>query len=119
MGKDYYKILGVPKDANEKQIKKGYRNLAMKWHPDKNPDKKEEAEQKFKEVAEAYEVLSDDKKRRLYDQVGEEGMKQGTEDGERREQKRTCSSRIAKCTINCPCITFFRWNGWCRGLLAS
>jgi len=75
MGKDYYKILGVAKDASETDIKKAFRKLAMIWHPDKNPTKKEEAEKMFKEVAEAYEVLSDKQKREIYDQYGEEGLK--------------------------------------------
>ena len=68
--KDYYEILGVPKDADEKAIKKAYRKLAFKWHPDKNPDNKKEAEEKFKEVNEAYSVLSDPDKRRQYDMGG-------------------------------------------------
>ena len=68
--KDYYEILGVSKDATEKDIKKAYRKLAFKWHPDKNPDNKKEAEEKFKEVNEAYSVLSDPDKRRQYDHGG-------------------------------------------------
>uniref|UniRef100_A0A7N5ZPX7 J domain-containing protein n=1 Tax=Anabas testudineus TaxID=64144 RepID=A0A7N5ZPX7_ANATE len=56
---DYYQILGVQKNAAQDDIKKAYRKLALKWHPDKNPDNKEEAERKFKELSEAYEVLSD------------------------------------------------------------
>ncbi|HVA38616.1 MAG TPA: J domain-containing protein [Candidatus Dormibacteraeota bacterium] len=68
--KDYYKILGVPKDAPEKDIKSAYRRLARKWHPDVNPDKKVEAEEKFKEIQEAYEVLGDAEKRRKYDALG-------------------------------------------------
>ena len=75
MGKDYYKILGVTKSASEEEIKKAYRKLALKYHPDKNKDKG--AEEKFKELAEAYEVLSDKRKREIYDQVGEEGLKAG------------------------------------------
>lgn len=75
MGKDYYKILGVSKGASEEEIKKGYRKLALKYHPDKNKEKG--AEEKFKELAEAYEVLSDKRKREIYDQVGEEGLKAG------------------------------------------
>jgi len=75
MGKDYYKILGVKKDATETEIKKAFRKLAMIWHPDKNPTKKEEAEKKFKDIAEAYEVLSDKQKREIFDQYGEEGLK--------------------------------------------
>merc|ERR1712071_612981 len=57
--KNYYKILDVPRNADKKQIKKGYKDMAMKWHPDKNPDIEEEAPKNFIEVAEAYEVLSD------------------------------------------------------------
>uniref|UniRef100_A0A3Q1HLJ2 DnaJ heat shock protein family (Hsp40) member B2 n=1 Tax=Acanthochromis polyacanthus TaxID=80966 RepID=A0A3Q1HLJ2_9TELE len=67
---DYYNVLGVPKTASQDDIKKAYRKLALKWHPDKNPDNKEEAERKFKEVAEAYEVLSDKSKRDEYDRYG-------------------------------------------------
>lgn len=71
MGKDYYKTLGISKGATEEDIKKAYRKQALKWHPDKN--KSAAAEEKFKEIAEAYEVLSDPKKREIYDQYGEEG----------------------------------------------
>ena len=60
--KDYYAVLGIEKTADDKELKKAYRKLAMKYHPDKNPDNKE-AEEKFKEVNEAYEVLSDPQKR--------------------------------------------------------
>lgn len=73
MGKDYYKTLEVPRTASDDQIKKAYRKLALKYHPDKNKDPG--AEDKFKEIAEAYEVLSDSRKRNIYDQVGEEGLK--------------------------------------------
>ncbi|OAY63624.1 DnaJ subfamily B member 13 [Ananas comosus] len=75
MGVDYYKILQVDKNANDDELKKAYRKLAMKWHPDKNPNNKKEAEAKFKQIAEAYEVLSDPQKRAIYDQYGEEGLK--------------------------------------------
>lgn len=75
MGKDYYKILGIVKGAADEDIKKAYRKQALKWHPDKN--KAANAEEKFKEIAEAYEVLSDPKKREIYDQYGEEGKKIG------------------------------------------
>eukprot|EP00198_Chlamydomonas_reinhardtii_P013276 XP_001702613.1 DnaJ-like protein [Chlamydomonas reinhardtii] len=77
MGKDYYAILGVQKGADENELKKAYRKLAMKWHPDKNPDNKEEAAAKFKEISEAYEVLTDPDKREVYDKFGEEGLKGG------------------------------------------
>ena len=69
MSKDYYNILGVDKDASDKEIKKAYRKLAIKYHPDKNPDDKM-AEEKFKEAAEAYEVLSDANKKANYDRFG-------------------------------------------------
>ena len=71
--KDYYDILGVSKSADDREIKKAYRKLAMKYHPDKNPDNKE-AEEKFKEINEAYEVLSDEEKRRIYDQYGADAV---------------------------------------------
>ncbi|MGN6421292.1 MAG: DnaJ C-terminal domain-containing protein [Pseudobacter sp.] len=70
MARDYYAILGVSKDASEADIKKAYRKLAVKYHPDKNPDNKE-AENRFKEINEAYEVISDPDKRKKYDQFGE------------------------------------------------
>ncbi|PON44450.1 Terminal organelle assembly protein [Parasponia andersonii] len=75
MGVDYYKILQVDKNAKDDDLKKAYRKLAMKWHPDKNPNNKKEAEAKFKQISEAYEVLSDPQKRAVYDQYGEEGLK--------------------------------------------
>jgi len=75
MGKDYYAILGVSKTASDADLKKAYRKLALKYHPDKNQALG--AEEKFKAIGEAYEVLSDEKKRRIYDQVGEEGLKNG------------------------------------------
>ncbi|MDY0111570.1 MAG: molecular chaperone DnaJ [Candidatus Syntrophosphaera sp.] len=73
--RDYYEVLGVSRDATEDEIKKAYRKLAMKYHPDKNPDNKE-AEEKFKEASEAFEVLSDKEKRQLYDQYGHAGIDQ-------------------------------------------
>ncbi|KAJ7958712.1 DnaJ subfamily B member like [Quillaja saponaria] len=75
MGVDYYNILNVDKNASDDDLKKAYRKLAMKWHPDKNPTNKKEAEAKFKQISEAYEVLSDPQKRVVYDQDGEEGLK--------------------------------------------
>src|SRR5438270_9349208 len=73
--RDYYEVLGVAKTANGEEIKRAYRRLAMKFHPDRAPDgKKEEFEVHFKECAEAYEVLSDDAKRRRYDQFGHAGI---------------------------------------------
>ncbi|KAI8799866.1 hypothetical protein BJ742DRAFT_109121 [Cladochytrium replicatum] len=75
MGKDYYLILGVDKDADDDAIKKAYRKQALKWHPDRNPDNKALADKKFKELSEAYEVLSDKNKRTVYDRFGEDGLK--------------------------------------------
>ncbi|CAM6127984.1 unnamed protein product [Calypogeia fissa] len=75
MGVDYYNVLKVPKSASDDDLKKAYRKLAMKWHPDKNPNNKKDAEAKFKQISEAYEVLSDPQKRAIYDQYGEEGLK--------------------------------------------
>ncbi|CAL1279720.1 unnamed protein product [Larinioides sclopetarius] len=74
---DYYAALELSRNATTQEIKQAYRKLALKWHPDKNLDKKEEAERKFKEINEAYEVLSDEKKRRIYDQYGKEGLDGG------------------------------------------
>ena len=71
--RDYYEVLGVEKSASLDDIKKAYRKLAIKYHPDRNPGDKA-AEEKFKEATEAYEVLSDDKKRPLYDQYGFAGV---------------------------------------------
>ncbi|XP_003417952.3 dnaJ homolog subfamily B member 3 [Loxodonta africana] len=71
---DYYEVLGVPRQASSEAIKKAYRKLALRWHPDKNPENKEEAERRFKQVAEAYEVLSDAKKRDVYDRYGKAGV---------------------------------------------
>jgi molecular chaperone DnaJ len=76
MKRDYYDVLGVNREADENEIKKAFRSLARKLHPDANPDDPE-AEERFKELAEAYEVLSDDQRRQLYDQYGHEGLKSG------------------------------------------
>jgi len=73
MGKDYYRVLGIAKGASDDEIKKSYRKLAMKYHPDKN--NAPGAEEKFKEIGEAYDVLSDPKKKQIYDQYGEDGLK--------------------------------------------
>ncbi|KAI8081439.1 DnaJ domain-containing protein [Halteromyces radiatus] len=77
MGRDYYAILGVSKDASDDDIKKAYRKQALKWHPDRNKDNSEKAKEKFQEVGEAFEVLSDKNKRAIFDQYGEEGLKAG------------------------------------------
>jgi molecular chaperone DnaJ len=74
--RDYYEVLGVSKGADESEIKKAYRKLALKYHPDKNPDDAS-AEEKFKEAAEAYEVLSNTEKKAQYDRFGHAGMGSG------------------------------------------
>ena len=71
--RDYYDVLGVNKSASPEELKSAYRKLAVKYHPDKNPGDSK-AEEKFKEASEAYEVLSDDKKREIYDQYGHAGL---------------------------------------------
>ena len=82
---EYYSILGVPKGANDADIKRAYRKLAMKYHPDKNPDSREEAEQKFQEIAESYDVLSNPKTRAIYDQFGYSGLKEPAAEGGEKE----------------------------------
>jgi len=72
--RDYYDVLGVPRTASPDEVKSAYRRLAKEYHPDRNPDNRSEAEEKFKELSEAYEVLADADKRKLYDQYGHEGV---------------------------------------------
>ncbi len=86
--KDYYSILGVPKSAAEKDIKSAYRKLARKWHPDANPKNTKEAEEKFKEISEAYEVLGDPEKRKKYDVLGP-NWQQAAQQAEQQRRYRT------------------------------
>lgn len=87
--KDYYQILGVPKSAAEKDIKSAYRKLARKWHPDANPDKPKEAEEKFKDIQEAYEVLGDPEKRRKYDVLGSDWQRAAADAAQQRARQQT------------------------------
>ncbi|MDQ2872573.1 MAG: J domain-containing protein [Candidatus Eremiobacteraeota bacterium] len=86
--KDYYQLLGVPKNAPEKDIKSAYRKLARKWHPDANPENAKAAEEKFKEISEAYEVLGDPEKRRKYDVLGSD-WQQAARQAEQQRRYRT------------------------------
>ena len=90
MGRDYYAILGVSRDAGADDVKKAYRKMALKFHPDKN--KAEDAEERFKEIAEAYEVLSDQDKRATYDQYGEEGLRPGGGGGGESRSRRSSTT---------------------------
>ena len=89
--KDYYQILGVPKTAAEKDIKSAYRKLAKKWHPDANPNNQKEAEDKFKEIQEAYEVLGESDKRRKYDMLGS-NWQQAAQQAEQQRRYRNTQS---------------------------
>ena len=94
--RDYYEVLGVPKDADEDALKKAYRKLAKKYHPDANPGDKA-AEAKFKEASEAYSVLSDPQKRQQYDQFGHAAFEQGGGAGYRSEERRVGK----ECDLSC------------------
>jgi len=81
---EYYELLGIPKTATEDDVNKAYRKQAKRWHPDKHPENRETAELRFKEIAEAYQVLSNKEKRKQYDKYGKEGLMQqntGTSEG--------------------------------------
>lgn len=81
MSDDYYVILGIEKNSTEEQIKKGYKRAALKWHPDRNPNNQEEATEKFKKLSEAYDVLVDPNKRKIYDKYGKKGLEEGGRNG--------------------------------------
>jgi len=91
--RDFYEVLGVSRSSSQEEIKKAYRQLALKYHPDRNPGNKE-AEEQFKEAAEAYEVLSDPDKRHRYDQFGHEGMR-GTNYRDFRDINEIFSTKIS------------------------
>src|SRR5512139_386783 len=86
MARDFYEILGINKTASEEEIKKAYRKLARKWHPDVNPGRKE-AEQKFKEISQAYDCLGNKEKRKLYDEFVAEGLQSGFDAEKARQYK--------------------------------
>ena len=89
--KDYYAVLGIQKGAAEKDIKSAYRKLARKWHPDANPDNTKAAEEKFKEISEAYEVLGDPEKRKKYDALGSDWQRAARQAEQQRQYHRTYS----------------------------
>ncbi len=86
--RDYYEVLGIPKNAPEKDIKSAYRKLARKWHPDANPSNAKEAEEKFRQITEAYEVLGDPEKRKKYDVLGS-NWQQASQQAEQQRRYRT------------------------------
>ena len=94
MARDFYQVLDVSKDASQEEIKKAYRKLARKWHPDLNPGNKE-AEQKFKEISQAYDCIGDKEKRKLYDEFGQEGLGAGFDAEKAREYKKWTSFQEA------------------------
>ena len=77
MKRDYYEVLGISRTATDDEIKKAYRKLALRYHPDKNPENRPEAEERFKELGEAYQVLCDPERRGLYDRFGHAAFEQG------------------------------------------
>jgi DnaJ-class molecular chaperone len=91
--KDYYAVLGVPKGTAEKDIKSAYRKLARKWHPDQNPENAKEAEEKFKEISEAYEVLGDPEKRRKYDVLGSDWKRAAQQADQQRRYRSRASAQ--------------------------
>src|SRR5690242_20312593 len=77
MKRDYYEVLGVARTATEDEVKKAYRKLALKYHPDRNPDDRKRSEERFREISEAYQVLCDAERRGLYDRFGHAAFEQG------------------------------------------
>ncbi|KAG0475984.1 hypothetical protein HPP92_012825 [Vanilla planifolia] len=94
MGVDYYNILKVNRNATNEDLKKAYRRLAMVWHPDKHRNDKQAAETRFKQISEAYDILSDPQKRAIYDEFGEEGLKGMAPSGSRGATKCSTSSSV-------------------------
>ncbi|KAJ9172135.1 hypothetical protein P3X46_015413 [Hevea brasiliensis] len=100
MGVDYYNVLKVNRSATDDDLKRAYKRLAMKWHPDKNPVNKKDAEAKFKQISEAYDVLSDSQKRQIYDLYGEEGLKSFEFGGPGNEGKKSTTTYNTTCGFN-------------------
>ena len=113
---DYYATLEVPRNASATDIKKAYKKMALKWHPDKNPNSQDEATRRFKEISEAYEVLSDEEKRNIYDKTTrKEGpasaasSSTGNRKRKRKEpssgsQKKPTSSEFKDPFMECPMV---------------
>ena len=99
--KDYYQLLGVAKGASEKEIKSAYRKLARKWHPDANPNDPKGAEEKFKEITEAYEVLGDPDKRKKYDALGADWQRVSQQAEAQRRYRSVHTGQRHGC--NCRC----------------
>jgi curved DNA-binding protein CbpA len=93
----YYRVLGLERNATDEDIRRAYRRLALKWHPDKNPDNVKEAEKRFKEISAAYEVLSDPEKRKVYDYYGKDGLSHSRVSS--RAQSRNAASRRRRTTV--------------------
>lgn len=105
--RDYYEVLGVGRDADAKAIKRAYRKLAKKYHPDMNPGDKQ-AEQKFKEITEAYNILSDDEKKKLYDQYGFAAFEEGAGAGGAMAAVRASMVRAVLMAVALAVLTFIR-----------
>jgi len=116
---DYYGILGVPRDASEADIKKAYRKLAMDYHPDRN--KSHDAEERFKRLTEAYEVLRDPDKRAVYDRYGEAGLRRGAAAGAGGVRGAGSASPISICPrrSTSSCATSGTWVGSTRSSVAA
>ena len=100
---DYYKILEIDKNSTNEEIKKAYRKLIIKWHPDKNSNNKEEAEQKFRNISEAYNVLRDKNKRQIYDTFGVSSFRTNTQNYKYTNNKSTFENNFFKNTKKEQC----------------
>ena len=103
---DYYSTLGVERKASEEDVKKAYKALAKKWHPDKNPNNQDVATRKFKEVSEAYQVLGDSVKRREYDRGGDRNGARQSSNPSRRRQGEHGTIHLLSIVISVPLTNF-------------